>query len=59
MHCLTIVGSAGAGAELGHQAAVAGEVFGGLETIDGAHLTIDEDGQDFGRSRDGLDELNS
>ena len=54
-----IVGSAGAGAELGHQAAVAGEVFGGLETIDGAHLTIDEDGQDFGRSRDGLDELDS
>ena len=53
-----IVGSAGAGAEPGHQATVAGEVFGGLEAVDGAHLTIDEDGQDFGRSWDGLDELN-
>jgi len=52
-----VVGPAGAGAEFGHQAAVASEVLGGRETIDRADLPLDDDSQDFGRSRDGLDEL--
>jgi len=52
-----IVGSAGAGAELGDEAAVAGEVLGGREAVDGAELTMNDDGQDLGRSRHRLDEL--
>ena len=57
LHHVAVVGSAGAGAELGDEAAVAGEVLGGREAVDGADLTITDDGQDLGRSRHRLDEL--
>ncbi len=57
MHCLTIVGSAGAGADFRDEAAVAGEVLGGREAINRADFAIDDDNQDLGRSGDGLDEL--
>jgi len=54
---VSVVGSAGAGAELGDEAAVAGEVLGGREAVDGAELTINDDGQDLGWSRHGLGAL--
>jgi len=57
LHHVAVVGSAGAGAELGDEAAVAGEVLGGREALDGADLTINDDGQHLGRSRHRLDEL--
>jgi len=47
----------GAGAELGYQAAVAGEVVGGTEAVDGADFPVDDNGEYFGGPGDGLDEL--
>lgn len=57
LHHAAVVGSAGAGAELGDEAAVAREVLVCREPVDGTDLAIDDDGQDLGRSRHGLDEL--
>ncbi len=51
------MGPAGTGTEFGHQAAVAGEVVGCTEAIDRPGLSIDDNGENFGRSRDRLDEL--
>jgi len=65
---VAVVGSAGVGAELGDEPGVAGEARGRwaptlfapgccAKAVDGADLTINDDGQDLGRSRHRLDEL--
>jgi hypothetical protein len=54
---LAVVGLAAAGLDLGEEPGVAGEVMGRREAIDGSHFAIDDDGKDFCRSRDRLDEL--
>ena len=51
------MGTAGTGTDFGYQAAVAGEVVGGAEAIDGADLSIDDDGEYFGRPGNRLDQL--
>ena len=51
------MGTAGTGTDFGHQAAVAGEVVRSAEAIDGADLSIDDDGQHFGRPGNRLDQL--
>ena len=53
----TVVSAASAGADLGDEAGVAGEVLSSSEAVDGTDLSIDDDGQHPGRAGHGLDEL--
>lgn len=53
----TVVSASGAGADLGDEAGVAGEVLCGWEAVGGTGLAIDDDGQHFGGPGHGLDEL--
>src|SRR3970040_2247764 len=52
-----VMGPPGAGADLRHQAAVAGEVVGRREALDGNELPIYDHSQHLGWPRDGLNEL--
>src|SRR3989304_4548671 len=54
-----LVGLARAGLRLGYSAGVAGKVLGAGEAVDRSHFPVDHDGEDFGRSRHRLDQLDS
>lgn len=53
----SVVGTARAGFDLGHEPGVAGEVLGRWESIDRADFAIDDNGEHFSRTGYSLDEL--